>query len=153
MWFDITRKDGFSALGTRQHTPEVVPTVDVPVQQGRPFFTRTIFIAPVNETHQHRIETKALFRKPIFVPQGCILIDRFLQNAMIHEVPEPLGQHPPGNPQILLKIVKSTYTEERLTQDQKCPAVPHYRKRPRKRTVFPVQFLPLHARNLPLTKS
>lgn len=147
----LSRTHRFTTFRAGQHGAEIMPAGFVPVQERGPLLTSIVFITPVNQADDNRVEPQTLLGKPIFMAQRGLAVGNFLKHIMIDQMLEPLCQNTPGNAETLLKLIKPPYPEKCFAQHQQRPAIPHHRHRARQGAILPIQILPLHVMSLSLT--
>ncbi len=108
----VSRTHRFTTFRAGQHGAEVMPAGFVPVQERGPLLTGIVFITPVNQADDNRVEPQPLLGKPVFMAQRGLAVGNFLKHTMIDQMREPLCQNTPGNAETLLKLIKPPYPEK-----------------------------------------
>jgi hypothetical protein len=119
-------------------------TGQMPVQQWAASFSRGMDIAPMHDTHHHRIQVEPLLRQPVFMPDRPLAIRHFLQHARIDQLPQAVRQNVAFDAEPGLEMIEAPDTQEIITQDQQRSAISDDRNGPGYRTSFVGQFTPAH---------
>ena len=85
--------------------------------------TGQVFVAPLGQVGNHRVEVAAHGGQPVFVAQGPFLVGHFLQYPAIGELAQPVAEHMAGDAQPLLEIIKTAHPEKAVAQHQQRPVI------------------------------
>ena len=102
-------------------------------------------VAPLPQGAQHRPQRAALVGEDVLVAERPLLVGAALDNAVGHEVVEPLGEHVAGDAQAALDVVETVHPEEQVAHDEEGPPLTHHLEGLGDRATHVVEALPSHA--------
>lgn len=106
------------AFGAHHDRVEQVAALLVPVKQRAACTPRHVYVAPMNDRHQDRMQIPAFRRQAVLIARRRLLISHFFQHFLIDQFAQPINQHWPGNSQALLEIFKPPYSQETISKDE-----------------------------------
>jgi hypothetical protein len=115
---NIPRSEFGMAFRAHHHGIKKVAALPVPVKQRTACTPRHVNVPPMHDRHQDRVQVPAFLSKAVLVARRRRLVRHLFQYVLIDQLAQSVNQHWPGNPQPLLKILKSAYAQETISQDE-----------------------------------
>ena len=118
----MARPHGFVTRGTKQNLFEGGCAGIVHQQRGR-LAVGGPSITPPHESNERGGEVHTFWRQPVFEAGRTILVLHLVQNVMIDEAAEPIGQEITSDAEIIVELAEAVYASEDISQDQQSPTV------------------------------
>src|SRR5205085_6348121 len=93
-------------------------------------------------------EIAALVGEAVLEAVGTIGVPTALEDAVVDERPETVGEKRAGRPRAQLEVLEAPRAHERLPEDEQRPAVADHREGARDRAVLLRDAAPAHVRNI-----
>ena len=81
------------------------------------------------EREDRGVQIEATLGQPILVPVGAGAVAHALEQAVLDELGESLGEHVACDPEVALQLSEAVHPEVRVAHDQERPAVGQQRER------------------------
>src|SRR5581483_5608599 len=94
------------------------------------------------------VQVAALLRQPVLVALGALLVEHPVEDPLLDEAVEALGQHIAGDTEARLELVEAAPAEEGVADDQERPALADDLQGAGDRAVLAVVVAPEHASRL-----
>src|SRR5271169_5737122 len=117
----------FAAVADRDRL-EHVTAVLVHELQGR--VIDLVAVPPAQHGQQHRVEILALLRQDVLIARGPFLIGPSLQNPLVNEQLQPVGQDVAAELELGLDVLEPPHAAKALAQDYHGPALADHRPGP-----------------------
>jgi hypothetical protein len=89
---------------------------------GRSALSGGVLVAPPHQGDEDRVEVDALLAEPVLEPGRVVLVPPPLEDAVLDEPPEAVGQDVAGRAGVPLELLEPPDPEERLPQHQHGPS-------------------------------
>ena len=107
-------------------------------------FLAEVLVAPLPQAGERDREVASLGCEAVFVALGALAVADAIENALLDEPAQSVGEDVAGDPEALLELVEATQPEERVANDQKRPALPDDLQCPGNRAVLSLVVVPEH---------
>src|SRR5262249_52391171 len=107
-----------------------------------------VLVAPLAQRRERDVQLEAFRGEPVFEALRALAVADPLQDPLLDEAPEPVGEHVPRDAEALLKLVEAALPEEDVADDQQRPALAHHLERTRDRAVLAVVVAPEHGETI-----
>jgi hypothetical protein len=91
--------------------------------QRRPGLAREMSVAPLEQADQHRIQLAPGIGQAVLEPLGALLVATTLEDAVVNQRLQPIGQHVPRDRQAGGELLEATLAVEGVAQDEQRPAL------------------------------
>ena len=118
----MARSHGFITRGTEQNLFERGGAGVVDQQGGRLPIDGPA-ISPAHEGNERGGEVHALCGQAVLVSLRSILVLDLVQDVVVDEPCQPVGEQVASDTKIVVKLTKAMYPTKDVPQDQQCPAV------------------------------
>jgi hypothetical protein len=95
-----------------------------------------VLVAPLSETGEGDVEVTPLSREPVLEPLRALAVAHLLQDALLHQAVQAVGENVTGDAEALLELVEAAEPEERVADNQQRPALADDLERPGDRAVL-----------------
>jgi len=82
-------------------------------------------VAPLPHGHHHVPQIAALGGEPVIRARRVIGVGNPLEDLVVHEVVQALGEDVAGNAQAGLKVIEARHAEEGIPDDEQAPPFPY----------------------------
>ena len=97
--------------------------------RGRRPSGRVVAVAPLQQGHHDRPQIEALLGQPVLEARGALLVGHALEDALVDEAAEAVGEHVARDAEVALEVVEAAHAHERLAHDEDRPAVAEHLER------------------------
>ena len=122
-----------AALVTHELSHRVTAAVGMFDEPGRAGLTGEVTVAPLQQCDHGGSELAALARQAVLVASRPLLVADALEDSLVDQVAESLGEHVAGDAETRLKLLEALQPEEGVTDDQQAPPLPDDLERSRDR--------------------
>ncbi len=95
-------------------------------QPWRPGWLGVVPVAPPQQVGDHRQQGATLVRQAVLEALGSLQVGRSFQDALVDQVAQPMREHRTGHPETLDELLEAVPAQQRVAQDQQCPALANH---------------------------
>ena len=95
----------------------------VVANKGGAVLAGQVFVAPLGQMYDHRVEFLAHGGEPVFMAQGALLVGHLVEHAALGELAQSVAEHMAGDAQALLEIIEAAHAHKAVAQHQQRPVV------------------------------
>jgi len=123
MRVDLLRRKRLAAFGAYHDWIEQFSALAMLMQERSPTFVDGMYVSPMDQSHDDRIEVQALLRENVLVPLGRFPIWNAAENAEPYELFQPLRKQMASYSENRLEPFKSTRAQEAFPKYQEAPSI------------------------------
>jgi hypothetical protein len=97
-----------------------------------------VIVAPLPQADECHMKVAALSGQLVLVPLGPFLVGDPLEESLVDQPAKAVGENLPRDPEISLKLVESSQSEQSVPDDQQRPSLADHLEGARNRTVLAV---------------
>ena len=115
---DVARAQLGAARRARQVAGDLAAAVAMADDDRGPGLRGVVAIAPLQQGHHHRPQVDALLGEPVLEARRAILVGHALEDALLDEPPEAVGQHVARDAEVALEVLEAAHAHERVAHDR-----------------------------------
>src|SRR4051812_39863648 len=120
---DVARRQVRAAGVAREPAGHLAAAVAVADDARRAARRGVVAVAPLHQRDDRRPEVEPLLAEAVLEALGALLVAVALDQALVDQPLEPLGQDVARDAEIALEVVEPAHPEERVADDEQRPAV------------------------------